>query len=119
MDLTAIGIGLGLVASTAYALLRAWAKLPFELGHTVLVFLASFSLPGGIALINAGIMGKPTDLPSSWREHVSVAGIVAIGLAVHYIVNAFRTCWATRKKVSTSSAQTAGTETTPHSEPRE
>jgi hypothetical protein len=113
MDITAIGIAIGLAAAVAYASLRAWAKLPFELGHTVLVFLSSFSVPGGIALISAGIMGKPAELPSSWREHVSVAGIVAIGLAVHYVVNAFRTCWATRQKAVTSRGQPPGTGTTP------
>lgn len=98
MDSTAIGIGLGLLASIGYALLRAYARLPFDLGQTILVFLSCFALPGGIGLINAGFVGKATELPSSWREHVSVAGIVAIGLAVHYVVTAFRNCWLTRQK---------------------
>lgn len=98
MDSTAIGIGLGLLASVGYVLLRAYAKLPFDLGQTVLVFLSCFAVPGGIGLISAGFVGKAAELPSSWREHVSVAGIVAIGLAVHYVVNAFRSCWLTRQK---------------------
>lgn len=97
MDITAIGIAIGLLVSGGYATLRAWAKLPFELGHTVLVFLSAFSVPGGVSLILAGILGKATELPSSWREHVSVAGIVAIGLAIRYIASAFRGSWATRK----------------------
>jgi hypothetical protein len=96
MDITAIGIALGLLISGGYAALRVWAKLPFELGHTVLVFLSAFSVPGGVSLIQAGILGKAAELPSSWREHVSVAGIVAIGLAIHYIASAFRASWATR-----------------------
>lgn len=98
MDATAIGIGLGLLASVGYVLLRAYAKLSFDLGQTVLVFLSGFALPGGIGLIIAGFVGKAAELPSSWREHVSVAGIVAIGLAVHYVVNEFRNCWLTRHK---------------------
>jgi hypothetical protein len=105
MDATAIGIGLGLLMSLAYALLRVWAKLTFELGQTVLVFLSAFSVPGGVALINAGFVGKAAELPSSWREYVSVAGIVAIGLALHYVVTAFRGSWLTRTRPSASTGQ--------------
>lgn len=100
MDSTAIGIGLGLFVSLAYVLLRAYAKHPFDIGQTVLVFLSAFALPGGIGLINAGFVGKAAELPSSWREHVSVAGIVAIGLAVHYVVTAFRNSWLTRERAT-------------------
>lgn len=107
MDSTAIGIGIGLLASFGYVLLRAYAKLPFDLGQTVLVFLSCFALPGGIGLINAGFVGNAAELPSSWREHVSVAGIVAIGLAVHYVVNAFRNCWLTRQKEATASVRSS------------
>ena len=110
MDITAVGIALGLLVSGGYAALRVWAKLPFELGHTVLVFLSAFSVPGGISLIQAGILGKAAELPSSWREHVSVAGIVAIGLAVHYIASAFRSSWTTRDSQHTNSPP-AGHET--------
>lgn len=92
MDTTTIGICAGLLVSVSYALLSAYAKKTFELSHTVLLFLAAFSVPGGIALIIAGLRGNSMDLPSSWREHVVVAGIVAIGLAVHYGVDAFKVC---------------------------
>lgn len=98
MDSTAIGIGLGLLCAVGYVLLRAYAKLPFDLGQTVLVFLSVFALPGGAGLINAGIVGNAAELPSSWREHVSVAGIVAIGLALHYVITSFRNCWFARHK---------------------
>lgn len=113
MDATAIGIALGLLMSLAYALLRVWAKLPFELGQTVLVFLSAFSVPGGIALINAGFVGKATELPPSWREYVSVAGIVAIGLALHYVVTAFRNSWLTRAKVTAAGTQQLAQGSTP------
>lgn len=98
MDATTIGIALGTALSALYALTRAYAKQTFELNHTVLIFLAAFSVPGGIALIGAGFVGSASSLPSSWREHVTVAGIVAIGLAVHYIFTAFRDCWLSRQK---------------------
>lgn len=111
MDATTIGIALGIVCSTVYSLLRAFAKQAFELNHTVLIFLAAFSVPGGVALIAAGIIGNANSLPSSWREHVTVAGIVAIGLAVHYIFSAFRDCWAARQNteiIQPSSADNSG-----------
>lgn len=98
MDSTAIGIGLGLLCAVGYVLLRAYVKLPFDLGQTVLMFLSVFALPGGAGLITAGIVGNAAELPSSWREHVSVAGIVAIGLALHYVVTSFRNCWVARSK---------------------
>lgn len=98
MDATTIGIALGLTLSTFYAGMRAYAKQSFELNHTILIFLAAFSVPGGIALIAAGIVGNANSLPSSWREHVAVAGIVAIGLAIHYVFTTFRDCWASQPK---------------------
>lgn len=98
MDATTVGIALGIVLSASYAGIRAYAKQSFELNHTVLVFLAAFSVPGGVALIAAGFIGNANNLPSSWREHVTVAGIVAIGLAVHYVFTAFRDCWLSRQQ---------------------
>ncbi|WP_062626588.1 hypothetical protein [Ferriphaselus amnicola] len=98
MDATTIGIALGIILSALYATVRAYSKQSFELNHTVLIFLATFSVPGGIALIAAGFIGDASSLPSSWREHVTVAGIVAIGLAVHYVFTAFRDCRMSQSK---------------------
>jgi hypothetical protein len=92
MDTTTVAIALGVATSIAYVLLRMYKGMSFELNHTILIFLAMFSIPGGIELIAAGIIGKASSLPSSWREHVTVAGIVAIGLAAHYIFTAFQEC---------------------------
>jgi len=98
MDTTTVGIAFGIVLAALYVVLRAYAKQPFELNHTVLVFLAVFSIPGGVALIAASFVGNVSELPSSWREHVTVAGIVAIGLAIQYVFSAFRDCWLSRQK---------------------
>lgn len=98
MDTTAIGIAAGVVASLAYVCIGFFYKKAFELNHTVLIFLAAFSVPGGIGLIVAGFKGNAVDLPSSWREHVVVAGIVAIGLAIHYVFDAFRGCFQLTNK---------------------
>ena len=87
MDSTAIGIASGLALAAIYAGMLLYHKKAFDLPHTILVFLAGFSVPGGIGLIIAGFSGSPANLPSSWREHVVVAGIVAIGLAAQYIIS--------------------------------
>ena len=92
MDTTTLGIGLGILVAGSYAIIGAYSKRTFELNLTVLIFLAAFSVPGGIALIIAGFTGDANDLPSSWREHVVVAGIVAIGLALHYTFGVFKSC---------------------------
>lgn len=110
MDTTTVGIALGILMSALYAVIRAYARQPFELNHTVLIFLATFSVPGGVALIAAGFVGNASSLPSSWREHVTVAGIVAIGLAVHYIFTAFRDCWLARQKSEEQTATVSETE---------
>ena len=103
MDTTTIGIALGIALAGGYAILRACAKQSFELNHTVLIFLAAFSVPGGIAIIAAGFIGDAKNLPSSWREHVTVAGIVAIGLAMHYVVATFRDCLISFRQTKKSS----------------
>jgi drug/metabolite transporter (DMT)-like permease len=105
MDTTTIGIGAGVVAAVAYACIGAIYKKTFELNHTVLIFLAAFSVPGGVGLIVAGFNGSPTELPSSWREHVVVAGIVAIGLALHYVFEAFRGCFQLTNRPSEVNAK--------------
>ena len=92
MDTTTIGIIAGLVCTSIYVGALLYYKKSFDLPHTILVFLAAFSVPGGIGLIIAGYYGSPEDLPSSWREHVVVAGIVAIGLASQYVVTRIIGC---------------------------
>jgi hypothetical protein len=55
-----------------------------------LVFLSSFGLLSGISLIQVGLSGKKDDLPVYWRQYVAVAGVVAIGFAVQFLINTFR-----------------------------
>ncbi|MGN6152767.1 MAG: hypothetical protein ACTHOH_12295 [Lysobacteraceae bacterium] len=92
MDSTAIGIASGLTLAAIYASMLLYYKKAFDLPHTILVFLAGFSIPGGVGLIFAGFSGSSANLPSSWREHVVVAGIVALGLAAQYIVSRISGC---------------------------
>lgn len=94
MDTTAIGILFGIAASALHTIVRAIRQRTFSVSTATLVFLASFALPGCADLIHAGIQGQATELPRSWREYVAVAGIVAIGLAVQFIVQSYREAWS-------------------------
>lgn len=90
MDPTAIGIVVGVVATLAYTLIRAFRQKTFDVGATILIFLGGFSLPGGTQLILAGWSGSISNLPSSWREYVVVAGIATIGLSAHFMIQSFK-----------------------------
>jgi hypothetical protein len=89
MDLTTFAIGLGLVVALCHSLLCAVRKRSFEILSAVMIFLAAFSVPGGVMLVRAALSGETGHLPPSWREHVAVAGIVALGLALNYLVKRF------------------------------
>lgn len=93
MDATALGIAVGLVAAAAYTAVRALRQSSFDIGTVLLTFLGGFSIPGGTELIHAAIVGNAQALPESWREYVAVAGIAAIGLSVHYLVQSLRNVW--------------------------
>lgn len=94
VDQTAVGIALGILGAAAYIMVRLHRQHTFEVGATVLVFLGLFSLPGGVGLIRAGLLGDVALLPSIWREEVAIAGIVTIGLSGHFLFGAFRTAYA-------------------------
>ena len=93
MDITATGIAGGILATVVYTLIRALRQRSFEIGSTILMFLAGFSIPGGSKLIYSAWSGNQNALPSSWREHVAVAGIAGIGLAAHFLIQSFRNVW--------------------------
>jgi drug/metabolite transporter (DMT)-like permease len=105
LDTTGVGIVAGLIATVAYTLTRALRQKSFDIQTTLLIFLAGFSIPGGAHLIRAAWSGNPNDLPSNWREYVTVAGIAAIGLSAHYLVQSFRYVWPKRATISPPSAQ--------------
>jgi drug/metabolite transporter (DMT)-like permease len=96
LDTTTIGIVAGLVVAGSYSLTRALRQKSFDIGATMLMFLAGFAIPGGAHLISAALSGNPSTLPSNWREYVAVAGIAAIGLSLQQIVKSFRNAWVKR-----------------------
>lgn len=109
MDATATGIAVGLGSSVLYTLLRAVRQSSFDIGTVLLTFLAGFSIPGGAQLIHAAIVGDAQALPQSWREYVAVAGIAAIGLSLHYLVQSLRNVWARQATASTAPSDSATT----------
>jgi hypothetical protein len=110
MDSTAIGITTGLVFTGIYVGMLLYFKKSFDLPHTILIFVSSFSVPGGIGLILAGLSGSPENLPSNWREHVVVAGIVAIGLAAQYVVTRILGCRRSAERATVVDAKRADSE---------
>jgi len=96
MDATATGIAAGVLATFAYSIIRALRQKSFEIGATMLMFLAGFSIPGGVTLLRAAWSGNQGALPSSWREHGAAAGIAVIGLAAHFLIQSFRNVWPKR-----------------------
>lgn len=93
MDITYCSIILGITLCTAYALVRGIRQRSFDLNMISVVFLSSFGLLTGGSLIQAGLSGKPENLPVYWRQYVAVGGIVAIGIAVQFLITAFRNAW--------------------------
>ena len=111
MDLTALGISAGLAACLGYAVAKHLRHGMIDVLSSVLCFLSGFSVPAGGALIIAAIRGDATKLPASWREYVTVAGIVIIGLAAQHLLRVFRealTRSATLDSISASPAERVG-----------
>ena len=105
LDTTTIGIVAGLAVAGGYSLVRALRQKSFDIGATMLMFLAGFAIPGGAHLISAALSGNPDALPNNWREYVAVAGIAAIGLSLHQIVKSFRRAWAKQAVPSSATEQ--------------
>lgn len=96
VDSIASGIGLGVLVVLLYTLGKVCRDKSFDLADLpsiLLVFLAVFSVPSGVALIAAGLSGRPEDLPTSWRQYVALAGIVILGFALRYLWQAGQAVW--------------------------
>ncbi len=89
-DGTALGILIGVVFSFAFACLEFYKRKDFKVNNVALVFLAVYAISSGFELIIAALHGDPSNLPSSWREYIGVAGMVGIGLSLNYVINAVK-----------------------------
>lgn len=94
MDTTALGIALGLGVSLIYTLVRGLRHRSIDPFTTGLSFLAGFAIPPAADLIRAGMYGQITPLPNNWREYLSFAGVVAIGISCQYLIQVFRTTFS-------------------------
>ncbi|MEZ8696692.1 hypothetical protein [Vibrio lentus] len=89
-DGTAFGILVSVCFSIAFACLEFYKRGDFKVNNVALVFLAVYAISSGCELIFAALHGDPNNLPSSWREYISVAGMVGIGLSLNYVINAVK-----------------------------
>ena len=90
LDSTAIGIALSIVGCFLFACLEFHKRKEFEISHIVLVFLAIFAISGGVEMIYTALVGDAENLPTSWREYLSVAGMAGIGLSLNYVISAVK-----------------------------
>lgn len=109
MDSTSIGIASGVLVTFAYAVVRAIRQKSFDIGSTLLVFLATFCIPAGGQLIYAAWTGDTNSLSSAWREYVAVAGVAAMGLSLEFLVRSMRGA-IIRQAVSESGIQSEKSE---------
>ncbi len=58
--------------------------------NNVIIALAFYGAFAGYELIKAALEGKPANLPEAWRIHLSIAGIVSIGLALQHVIKTFK-----------------------------
>lgn len=97
-DATSIGICLGLVSAVSFVGFNACRRRSPELRTGVTLFLAGFALPGATMLIAAGISGDQMDLPTSWRQHVGVAGVVMLWLSGDILLKRLMEAWSRSAK---------------------
>lgn len=99
MDATALSVATGIVTTAAYSGIRFYRRRTFELTDTAVAFTAGLGIPTGITLISAAMAGDPTRLPTSWRECLSIAGVVFIGLSAEWLLKSFSSAWAKGAKM--------------------
>jgi hypothetical protein len=90
VDVTALGIGIGIALCAAYTLIRLWRRHLVSVSGMFRVTLAGFLRPVGGALIKAAFSGNLGEMPANWREYVAASGAVAIGLSLRYVIAVFR-----------------------------
>lgn len=93
MDLTGVGIVVGAIVSGGIAVAQIVRDRSIDIGSIALSFLAVFGLLAGGGLIYAAFVGKPSELPNTWREYVAAAGVVGIGLALRHLWRTFEGVW--------------------------
>ena len=89
-DITGIGIIAGIAGSSIYASIELIRHKDLEVINSAVVCLTIFAMVAGGNLISVAMDGNPQDLPTSWREYITVAGVVGIGLSIQQIINVIK-----------------------------
>jgi hypothetical protein len=108
MDTTALGIVLGLGIGSIYTIVRGLRHRSIDPFTTGLSFLAGFAIPPAGALIKAGMYGQIDSLPTNWREYISFAGVVAIGISCQYLIQVFRATFSTEVRSNPEENKSSG-----------
>ena len=89
-DSTACAIIFALVGVSIFLLIELTIQKSIKPIHNVIIALAFYGSFAGYELIKAALEGDPINLPEAWRIHLSIAGIVSIGLALQHIIKTFK-----------------------------
>ncbi|ELV8725705.1 hypothetical protein KW460_10095 [Vibrio fluvialis] len=90
VDITGIGIIAGIAGAGIYALIELIRHKDLEVINSAVVCLTIFAMVAGGNLIAVAMAGDPQDLPTTWREYITVAGVVGIGLSIQQIINVIK-----------------------------
>lgn len=94
MDLTGLGILVGVCVALPHAVLRMKKTSDFDPMGAGTLFLGAAGIPLGFGCILAAWSGNPQDLPSLWREYIAAAGVIAVGLTINKVISEYRSLFA-------------------------
>ena len=95
-DYTGNVIVVCIFATAFFTIIELIRHRDFQVINSVLIFLAFYAAAVGYDLIAAALNGSIESLPSSWREHLGIAGVVSIGLSLQYLVTLVKRIFAIR-----------------------
>jgi hypothetical protein len=89
MDSTACGIIVGLAGALPWLLLHVRRGDKPDAWSVLTLFGGLFSVPVAIAAMIAAIEGDTDQLPSKWREYVTVAALLGLYLTAEKVWSAY------------------------------
>lgn len=93
-DITGIGIIAGIAGAAIYAVIELFRYKDLEVINSAVVCLTIFAMIAGGNLISVAMNGDIENLPTTWREYITVAGVVGIGLSIQQIINVIKKLFA-------------------------
>ncbi|MEH6555899.1 hypothetical protein [Pseudoalteromonas tetraodonis] len=89
-DITGIAIIAGIVGAAVYAAVELIRHRDLEVINSAVVCLTIIAMVAGGNLISVAMDGDPENLPTTWREYITVAGVVGIGLSMQQMINVIK-----------------------------